>query len=84
MKLDVRDPCVHCACPWLISTNVLMVLIDPGLNALPSLSNEDLPTLAEDGVYARCSQAKVMLDGPKETGDFLRWETYSFDIMFGE
>jgi hypothetical protein len=33
-------------------------------------------------VYAKCFQAKVILHGPKETGDFPRQEAYGFDTVW--
>jgi hypothetical protein len=35
-------------------SDMLMVLFDPGLDGMPSLSNTDLATLAGYAVYARC------------------------------
>jgi hypothetical protein len=51
---------------------MLMVLFDPGLNGTPNLSSVDLPTLAEDGVFVWCFQAKVILYGLKETSNHPR------------
>lgn len=34
--------------------------------------NVDPPTIAGDAVYASCFQAKIVLDGAKETGDLHR------------
>jgi hypothetical protein len=48
---------------------------------MPSLSTVDLTTLAGDAVDVSCFQAKIILDGLKETGDFPRGEAYSFDIV---
>jgi hypothetical protein len=54
---------------------------DPVLNGMPSLTNIDLTTFTGDAVDTSCFQAKVILDGLKETGDLPRWETYSFYVM---
>jgi len=48
------------------------VLLDRGLNGTPGLSNADLTTFAVDAVDSSCFQAKVILDGLKETDDLPR------------
>jgi hypothetical protein len=44
-----------------------MVLYDPDSNGMPSLYTVDPSTLTGNAVYAKCSQAKFILDGAKET-----------------
>jgi len=56
---------------------VPVVLLDPGPHGMPGLSIVDLTTFAEDVVHASCFQARVILDGLKETGDHPSWEIYS-------
>jgi hypothetical protein len=46
-----------------------VVLLDPGLNGMPGLSNVDPTTFAWVAVGTSCFQVKVMLDRVKETGD---------------
>jgi len=65
----------------MIKLHVPLVLLGPGLNETPTLSNVDLTTLTGDVVNAQCFQAEVILDRLKETGDLPRWEAYSFDVM---
>jgi hypothetical protein len=43
------------------------MLLDPGLNGMPVLTNVDLTTFVEDAVNARCFEAKVIL-GSNKTG----------------
>jgi len=57
-----------------------MILFDPGLSGMTSLSNVGLPTIAGYVVYAQCCQGKVIFDGPKETGNLLIWEAYSLKV----
>jgi hypothetical protein len=52
----------------MIKPEVLDVLLEPGLNGMPSLSIEDFTTLTEDAVNVQCFQAKDILDRTKETG----------------
>jgi hypothetical protein len=68
-------------CVQMIQSDVLVVLLDPGLNSTPSLSNVDLPTLTGDAVNAQCFQVKVILDGLKETGHLPMWKAYNFDVV---
>jgi hypothetical protein len=58
----------------MIKLDVPVVLIDPGLNGMFSLSNAYLATLTGDTVYIWCSQHKVILDRVKDTGKLPRWE----------
>jgi hypothetical protein len=51
-----------------------MVLLDPSLNGMPSLTDVDLTTFAGDAIDASYFQAKGIPDGPKETGDLPRQE----------
>jgi hypothetical protein len=60
-----------------------MVLYCPELSGTPSFPSVDLPTVAGNALYARCSQAKGIVNVPKETDYLLSRETYSFDVMFG-
>jgi hypothetical protein len=62
--------------------NTPTVFFHSGLNGMPGLSSISPPTLPGNAVYARCFQAKVILDGPKETGYLPRHDAYSFDIMY--
>jgi len=48
-----------------------VVLLDPGLNGTPNLSNVDPTTSTGDAANARCFQAEVTLEGPKESGNLL-------------
>jgi hypothetical protein len=57
----------------MIQCDVLVVLFDPGLSGTPNLTNIELTTFAVDAVDTSCFQAKVILDGLKETGDLLGW-----------
>lgn len=59
-----------------------MVHFDPGLNGTLSFSNIEITILSGDAVYP--IQFKVLLHGTKETGDFLRRKSYSFDIILDE
>jgi hypothetical protein len=61
----------------MIQPDVLVVLVDPGINGKPGLTDVDT-TFAWDAVDASCFQARVILDGPKETGDLPRQKTDSF------
>jgi hypothetical protein len=63
----------------MIQPDVQVVLHDPGLNGMSSLSNVDLPTFAGDAVTTSCFQT-VILNMLKETGDLPWWEVYSFDV----
>jgi hypothetical protein len=65
----------------MMEPDLPMVLFDAGLNGTPGMSNVDPPTLAEVGAYARCFEAKVILDWPKESGLLPRRKAYRFDIM---
>jgi hypothetical protein len=66
----------------MIQPNVLLVvLLDPGLNGMPNLSNVDLTTFAADSVNARCFEIEIIFDRQKETVALLRWEAYSFCVM---
>jgi hypothetical protein len=65
----------------MIQTEVPVVVSDPGLSGMASLSNVELTTLARDHVNIWCFQAKVILDGQKEIGDLSKWEAYSFDVV---
>jgi len=60
-----------------------VVLFDPGLNVMPSMSIVDLPTLAGDVAYTNCFQAVVILERLKEGDELLKQEAFSFHIMFG-
>jgi hypothetical protein len=64
-----------------LQLDVPLVLLGPGLNKMPDFSSVDFNTCAGDALNASCFQAKVIFDGPKETGNLHRWEAYSFDIM---
>jgi hypothetical protein len=66
----------------MINLSVLLVLLNSCLSGTPNLSNVGLPTLAGYAINILCFQAKVILDGPEETGDLPRWEAYKFDVMF--
>jgi hypothetical protein len=65
----------------MLKLDVLMVLLDPGLNRTASLSNVYPLTLTGNAVYTQCFQAKVIL---KETGDFPKQEAYRSDVLFGK
>jgi hypothetical protein len=65
----------------MIKPDVPIMLSDPSLNEMPSLSNVDLTTLAGNTVYAQCFQAEVIFDRPKETGNLFKLEAYSSDVM---
>jgi hypothetical protein len=65
----------------MILPGVAVALLDPGLNGTPGMTNVDLTTFAEVAVDASCSQIKVILDGPKKTGDRPRREAYSFYVV---
>jgi hypothetical protein len=56
----------------MIQFDVPMVLCDPGLRRTLGFSNGDLTTFTEDALNTKCFQVKVILDGPKETGDLPR------------
>jgi hypothetical protein len=45
------------------------------------LTDIDLTTFVGDAVDASCFQAKVILHGPKETGDFSRLEP-TVNVLF--
>jgi hypothetical protein len=60
---------------------VSIVLSDPGVNGMPNSSNANPPILTENAIYARCFQAKVILNGLKKTGG-LPEEAYSFDVVY--
>jgi hypothetical protein len=62
----------------MIKLDVPMVLFDLGYSGTPGLSNINLHTLVGDAVYARCFQAKVILDGMKKIGNLLRWGSLQF------
>jgi hypothetical protein len=62
----------------MMQPDVQVVFLGSGLNGTPGLTNVDLTTFAGVAVDARCFQARVILDGPKETGDLHRRETDSF------
>jgi hypothetical protein len=47
----------------MIQPNALLVLLDPGLNGMPSLANAALTTFTGSAVDTSCSQDKVILDG---------------------
>jgi hypothetical protein len=66
-----------------IDPGVSTALLDSDLTASSGLPNEDLPTHSGNAVCAICFQVKAILHGKKEAGDLLRWDTYSFDVMFG-
>ena len=61
-----------------------MVLFYSGLYRLTSLSNAHLTTLAGYAVNPRSLQSHVVLHGMKETGDLPRWQTNTFDVVFGQ
>jgi hypothetical protein len=61
--------------------DVLVLLLDPDLNGMLSLSNVDHPTFTGDAVNTRCFQVQIIFDGLKETGSLPRRKTYSFDVM---
>jgi len=65
----------------MIQPDVSVLLPDPGLSGMPSLSNADHTIFSEKAPSASWFQAKVILDSLKETGNLLRQETYSFDVM---
>jgi len=60
-----------------------VVLFDPGLNGVLSLSSVDLPTFTGATVHALCFQARVILDRAKEIGHLPRWEACHLDVAFG-
>jgi hypothetical protein len=57
---------------WMLQTDVALVLLDPGLDGTPGLSDVDLTTLAGHAAYTRSLGSQVILHRPKETGDLLR------------
>jgi len=54
----------------MLQSDVLVVLLDPGLNGMPSLSIVDFTTFTD--VNTSYFQPKVILDRWKETGDLSR------------
>jgi hypothetical protein len=65
----------------MIQPDVLVVLLDPGLSGMPSLSSVDLTTFTRDAVNAKCFEAEVILNGLQETGDLPRWEAYYYYVL---
>jgi len=73
-ETGTSDSGLCCASPWLMYLDVLLVLLDSCLSGTSGLSNVGPPTLPGDSVNTRYSDAEGIFDGPKETGDLLRWE----------
>lgn len=57
------------------------MFLDPTFNGMLGLSNVNLITFAGDAVNTWCFKAEFILGRPKETGNFPRWEVYSFDVI---
>jgi hypothetical protein len=55
----------------MLQTDVVLVLLDLGLNGMASLSTGDLTTLTGHAVHARSLESQVVLHRLKETGDLL-------------
>jgi hypothetical protein len=87
LNLD-SDPNLCCAWPHLICQDdiacVTVLLLDPGLTEMPGLTNADPTTFAGDAVDARCFQAKIILDAPKENRDPPMQEVPHSDFDFPE
>jgi len=75
IKLDVVAQAYavhgHSCFTHMIQPDMPAVLLVLGLRGISSLFNVDLIIFAGDAVYARCFQAKVILDGLKELVIFL-------------
>jgi hypothetical protein len=50
--------------------DMLLVLLQPGVNRMAHLPNVDLTALTADTVYSCCLQSQVILDQLKETRYF--------------
>jgi hypothetical protein len=66
---------------WMIKPDVMVVLLDPGINGTTGLSNVVLATLTDFAVNSWCFQVKVFLQRLNETGDLPRWDVYAYDVM---
>jgi hypothetical protein len=73
----------HCRFVWLSQTNVLVVLLDPGINGTASLPDVNLTTFARYAVHTRSFQSQVILHGPKKISNFPRRKAYRLDVMPG-
>jgi hypothetical protein len=62
----------HCRFAWMSQTNVLVVLLDPGINGTASLSNVNFTTFARYAVHTWSFQSQVILLGPKKISNFPR------------
>jgi hypothetical protein len=64
-------------------TNVLVVLLDPGINGTASLPNVNLTTFARYTVQAWSFQFQVILHRLKETSNFSQPEAHRLDVVPG-
>jgi hypothetical protein len=58
------------------------MFLDPDLSGMPSMFSVDLTTFTGDAVNTNCLQAKVILDGEKETGNLPKQETTLLSATF--
>jgi hypothetical protein len=61
---------------WMLHTNVLVVLLDPGFSATASLPNVNSTTITGYAVHVWSFESQVVLHVPKEVGDLPRWEAH--------
>jgi hypothetical protein len=57
---------------WLLQADVVLVLLDPGLDETSGLPDVDLTSLVGHSVRTRSLEFQVNLHTPKEAGDLLR------------
>jgi hypothetical protein len=61
---------------WMLHTNVLVVLLDPGFSAIASLPNVNSTTVTGYAVHVWSFEFQLVLHVPKEVGDLPRWEAH--------